>query len=72
MINPLKIKTVLVAIAVMPSFTFAQNYEVKKGKVSIEKNVIATYDGKGGLLRLFDLTVSTPAEKPMFSIKEKW
>lgn len=71
MFNPLKIKTVLVAIAVMPSFTFAQNYEVKKGKVSIDNNIIATYDGKGGLLRLFDLTVSTPAQKPLISLKEK-
>jgi len=72
MISHSKVKTVLVAIAAIPSLTFAQNYDVKKGKVSIDKNVIATYDGKGGLLRLFDLTVSTPAQKPMFSIKEKF
>lgn len=72
MINSLKSKTLVVAIAVIPSLTFAQNYDVKKGKVSIDKNVIATYDGKGGLLKLFDLTVSTPAQKPMFTIKEKY
>ncbi|OQP60382.1 hypothetical protein A3860_33935 [Niastella vici] len=72
MIKPLKSKTFLVAIAAIPSLTFAQNYDVKKGKVSIDKNIIATYDGKGGLLRFFDLTVSTPAQKPLISIKEKW
>jgi len=72
MINSLKVKSVLVAIAAIPSLTFAQKYDVKKGKVAIDKNIIATYDGKGGLLRLFELTVSTPAQKPMFSIKEKW
>jgi hypothetical protein len=72
MINPLKVKTVLVAIAAIPSLTFAQNYDVKKGKVSIDKNVIATYDGKGGLLRSFDLTVSSPAQKPLFTIKEQY
>jgi hypothetical protein len=72
MTNPMRIKNLLLAIAILPSLTFAQNYDVKKGKVSVDKNIIATYDGKGGLLRFFDLTVSTPAQKPLISIKEKW
>jgi hypothetical protein len=72
MINPLKIKNLLLAIAIIPSLTFAQNYDVKKGKVSIDKNPIATYDGKGSILRLFDLIVSSPNKKPLIHIEEKW
>ena len=72
MINPLKIKSALFAITFIPSMIYAQNYDVKKGKISVDKNLIATYDGKGSILRLFDLTISSPSQKPLITIKEKW
>ncbi|OQP61711.1 hypothetical protein A3860_31085 [Niastella vici] len=72
MINPMKIKSALTAVAFIPSLIFAQNYDVKKGKISVEKNLIATYDGKGSIFKLFDLTVSSPSKKPLIHIQEKW
>ena len=68
----MKLKSALIATALLPSLAFAQNYDVKKGKVSVNKNLIATYDGKGSIFKLFDLTISSPAQKPLIQIKEKW
>src|SRR5205814_7943454 len=72
LISSMKTKSVLTAVALLPSLIFAQNYDVKKGKISIDKNIIATYDGKGSIFKLFDLTVSSPNKKPLIKIQEKW
>lgn len=68
----MKTKSILTTALLIPSLIFAQNYDVKKGKISVEKNLIATYDGKGSIFKLFDLTVSSPNKKPLIQIQEKW
>ena len=68
----MKTTSLLFAFACITSLSFAQNYEVKKGKISLDKNIIATYDGKGSIIRMFDLTISTPTQKPLITIKEKY
>jgi len=68
----MKTTSLLFAFACITSLSFAQKYEVKKGKIALDKNVIATYDGKGSILRMFDLTISTPGLKPLITLKEKY
>lgn len=65
-------KCLLIAIAWCPSFLFAQKYNIKKGKITVDNSLIATYDGKGGILSLFNLTISSPGNKPLINIKEKY
>jgi hypothetical protein len=68
----MKLTCLLFAIAWCPSFLFAQKYNIKKGKITADNSLIATYDGKGGLFARFDLTVSSPANKPLITVKEKY
>jgi len=53
MINVAGINKVLLVVALAPSLAFSQNYDVKKGKISLDKTLIAIYDGKGSIFRLF-------------------
>lgn len=68
----MKLRCLLVALAWCPSFVFAQKYTIKKGKITVDNSLIATYDGKGGLLSLFNLTISSPANKPLINLKERY
>jgi len=52
MINVAGINKVQLAVALAPSLVFSQNYDVKKGKISLDKTLIAIYDGKGSIFRL--------------------
>jgi|SRR5687767_9438104 len=65
-------KCLLIAIAWCPTLLFAQKYNIKKGKITEGNSLIATYDGKGGILALFNLTISSPGNKPLINIKEKY
>jgi hypothetical protein len=65
-------KCLLFAIAWCPSILFAQKYNIKKGKITADNSLIAAYDGKGGLFALFNLTISSPANKPLINLKEKY
>lgn len=68
----MNLKCLLFAIALCPSFIFAQKYNIKKGKITADNSLIATYDGKGGIFALFNLTISSPANKPLINLKEKY
>jgi hypothetical protein len=65
-------KCLLIAIAWCPSLLFAQKYNIKKGKITVGNSLIATYDGKGGILAFFNLTISSPGNKPLINIKERY
>ncbi len=65
-------KCLLLALAWCPSFVFAQHYTIKKGKITADNSLIATYEGKGGLLALFNVTISSPANKPLINVKERY
>jgi hypothetical protein len=65
-------KCLLFAIAWCPTFLFAQKYNIKKGKITVDNLLIATYDGKGSIFTLFNLTISSPDKKPLINIKEKY
>lgn len=67
----MNLKCLLFAIALCPSFSFAQKYNIKKGKITADNSLIATYDGKGGIFAMFNLTISSPANKPLIHLKEK-
>jgi hypothetical protein len=66
------LKCLLFALAWCPTFIFAQEYNIKKGKITAGNSLIATYDGKGGIFALFNLTISSPANKPLINLKEKY
>lgn len=68
----MNLKCLLFAIAWCPSFLFAQKYNIKKGKITADNSLIATYDGKGGMFTLFNLTISSPVNKPLIHLKEKY
>jgi hypothetical protein len=65
-------KCLLFVISLCPSFVFAQQYNIKKGNITVGNSLIATYDGKGGVLSFFNLTISSPGKKPLINIKEKY
>ncbi len=65
-------KCLFFALALCPSFLFAQKYTLKKGKITVDNSLIATYDGKGGIFSLFNLTISSPANKPLINLREKY
>jgi hypothetical protein len=67
----MNLKCLLFAIAWCPSFLFAQRYTIKKGKITADNSLIATYEGKGGIFALFNLTISSPANKPLINLREK-
>ncbi|OQP44526.1 hypothetical protein A4H97_09125 [Niastella yeongjuensis] len=65
-------KCLLFAIASCPLLLSAQQYNIKKGKITADNSLIATYEGKGGLLSLFNVTISSPANKPLINVKERY
>ncbi|HEX6431640.1 MAG TPA: hypothetical protein VF008_28310, partial [Niastella sp.] len=65
-------KCLLIALAWCPTFLFAQKYNIKKGKITVDNSLIATYDGKGGILAFFNLTISSPGKKPLINVKERY
>jgi hypothetical protein len=47
-----------------------EKFKIKKGKIYNGDTHIASYDGKGGLLRLFNITVSGTDDKPLITMQE--
>lgn len=68
----MNLKCLLFALTLYPSFIFAQKYTIKKGKITADNSLIATYDGKGGIFALYNLTISSPANKPLINLREKY
>lgn len=68
----MNVKCLLLATALSPVCLFAQKYTIKKGKITADNLLIATYDGKGGILAMFNLTISSPGNVPLINVKEKY
>lgn len=67
----MKKNVLLICLGLSFASVMGQGYEYKKGKVMQGDNVVATCDGKCGIFKMCNLTVSSPANIPLFTLSEQ-